>query len=399
MAAREGNVRTPDVLAFAPTRGVSNLMKKRAAYLDIGEGNEFRAFREGKSPKMTPEEAVRYMDRFCFSYRDVPALVRAGTLVWNPFLGFTYNAGRIMKNLLSAYPVRTLASFLVMDIIKDQLEDSYGVDINLDYIVPGYNIAQMAADTVGLGPMDNYPDLDPLNWGAPLVKLYKLLSEDKDPFTGEEYASPNFLVKAKDAIFRSVVPVPATPDLFVRLALQGTNSLSDKLFALSMDPLELQRKMDALVPQSWGSKKVIENSILGKPVDRYMTQQGTTAGILYMLGFNLKVKDLVLISARLRNAETRLNSLEATKLRWMYSSEYVTNQDVSRKMRGLDKEIERLQKSVVQYVKSMGVPVPESLKEYDTDNFIESLASTIQTTFAEGLGFNSAPPGWSDIRR
>ena len=399
MAAREGNVRTPDVLAFAPTRGVSNLMKKRAAYLDIGEGNEFRAFREGKSPKMTPEEAVRYMDRFCFSYRDVPALVRAGTLVWNPFLGFTYNAGRIMKNLLSAYPVRTLASFLVMDIIKDQLEDSYGVDINLDYIVPGYNIAQMAADTVGLGPMDNYPDLDPLNWGAPLVKLYKLLSEDKDPFTGEEYASPNFLVKVKDAIFRSVVPVPATPDLFVRLALQGTNSLSDKLFALSMDPLELQRKMDALVPQSWGSKKVIENSILGKPVDRYMTQQGTTAGILYMLGFNLKVKDLVLISARLRNAETRLNSLEATKLRWMYSSEYVTNQDVSRKMRGLDKEIERLQKSVVQYVKSMGVPVPESLKEYDTDNFIESLASTIQTTFAEGLGFNSAPPGWSDIRR
>lgn len=76
MAAREGNVRTPDVLAFAPTRGVS-IMKKRAAYLDIGEGNEFRAFREGKSPKMTPEEAVRYMDRFCFSYRDVPALVRA----------------------------------------------------------------------------------------------------------------------------------------------------------------------------------------------------------------------------------------------------------------------------------------------------------------------------------
>ena len=395
MAAREGNVRTPDILAFAPTRKLPSKFTK----LDIGEGNEFRAFREGKSPKMTPDEAVRYMDRFCFSYRDVPQAIRAATLFWNPFLGFTYNAARIMKNMVSAYPVRTLASFLALEVLKDQLEDSYGVDLNLDYIIPGYNIAQMTADVVGLGPMDDYPDLDPLNWGAPIVKLKQMLTEDKDPFTGEEYASPNWPTQLKNAIFRSMVPMPATPDLVVRLAIQGTNSLADKLFAMSVDPLQLQRVMDEVIPQSWSSKKVIENTILGKPVDRYMTQQGNLAGIMYMLGFNLKVQDQVVLGAKLSKAEERLRSLESAKLRWLYTSEYETPQDVERKVRGIDKEIVQVQKNMVQYVKSLGVPVPPSLEDYDTDNFIESLANVIQTTLAEGLGFNNAPPGWSPLRR
>jgi hypothetical protein len=420
IAAREGNIDLPDYYTKGYLREPLELIKKDSILKGkLKHWDKYNT--KGKFNKMSPEEAVKFIDKYTFVYGDLPPAFRLWSYVGNPFISFAYNSGRILTNLIRNYPVKTAATYLGFMLMQDMLEHEFGITIDWGTFLPGWNWVHHD----GMLP----DDLNPLSFNAPMAKFVYMAATNRDPFTKQEVGlekvssiaglTRNFLKIAQ----KTIVAVPTSLDLAVRgtarTAIPVWNTAMDKVADKLTDSTDLlclaspsiahlaqmatidYDKFNMNFPlQTWYTRKLIDEYVGGKPIDRYGTQLKAIFGLAYAFGVNFKVKDAVLLESRLSNSIEYLTSLERQRLSAEQRSKYPmhTNRNPKEELSILDTKISKTRKDIVTLYTDLGMPVPEGLEKYDTRSFIDKIYQSAVKYFLDALG-KPYVPAISSIRR
>lgn len=360
MAAKEGRVSAPeDWSSLAKMFNRDSELSKSAAKIystDIVDTIKSN----GKYLKaMSSEDAARYANKFSFLYDGLPPAWSLVKNVWNPFASFTYNSYRIAHNSMKTYPTKVLATYLGVHLFNELfLKGQYGMSLDFGSFVPNMD-AFSHLPFVGGRP----EDFNITNPSAPFIRFFRMLMEQKDPFTGKSMENMSGLEQLVRSYTTSFVPVSPTLNAAVRtgitLAREGLGMNDTNLAKTG-----LMGTILSLMPESYIHKKMVEEGFLGRPIDKFGTTVNPLFGTLYgVFGLNFKLEDKA--KSRLivnqynktrKNLETQLKKLKQTDM-------MRTNKDIQYQITSLESRLKALTNRTVEAFDDVFGEVPPRVKE------------------------------------
>jgi len=334
LAAKEGKMKAPDAI-HNMFSDVSRKMSLSPELDTLYEDSKLAHIRRSKGyyTALSDEDAMKLANDFSFTYGELPKMFQYGRTFMNPFISFLYNSGRITKNTLASYPIRTVSMFLGWQAISQLMERTMGVHVDLTSIVPGYDYVNGAYE-------GTVPDsLNPLNASSPLMRLVVSMYSGVDPFTKRDLADYGFVRKFMTAYFTSYMPIPPALGMAADATMVPMEYIANQTGIYSsyhqqmIEGTMVSRIIDYLryaYPENYNFKKLYENAILKKPVDKYGTTIGLIPALLHtVLGVPVTITDLTKMQAQLDSYE-RSWKANHTKIQNLIEQDPLkTNKDVT----------------------------------------------------------------------
>jgi hypothetical protein len=304
---------------------------------------------------MNSEDAAMYANKFSFLYDGLPPAWSLVKNVWNPFASFTYNSFRIAHNSMKTYPVKVLATYMGIHLFNELLlKGQYGMHLDFGSFVPNMD-AFSHLPFVG-GRPDEFNITNP---SAPFTRFFRMLMEQKDPFTGKSMENMNGLEQLVRAYTTSFVPVSPT----LNAALRTSISLAKEGMGWN-DTNIAKTGLAGTMPESYIHKKMVEEGFMGRPIDKFGTTINPLFGVLYgVLGLNFKLEDkakskLIVNQYKKtrRNLETQLENLKSTNM-------MKTNKDVQYEITALESRLKALTERTIEAFDDVFGEVPQNVKD------------------------------------
>ena len=389
VAARNGDIKVPEYVSN-PVYNYARAKLFKSNPEKLSELNKYKDM--VYYPKMTSEEAIRFAEKFSFTYYELPKAWRVARNIVNPFISFVYNAGKITKHALTMYPMRTAFMLSTLSVLNERLENSYGIGLSLNTIIPGLDWTERFTELYNGLSGDSVPTREESFFNAPLAKWAYIVYTGTDPFTGERYDSGgNRFKRIIPAYTQAMIPMPPLPDLAVRLLFYSL----DKKYASEQYYDLFNSLTGRYLSQSWLSRKVIDQGLRGQAVDYYKTQVSPMLSYIYALsGLNVTVKDQIKLSAML---DARMNQLEQqqAKLDTLKVTPFADRPgNKANEIRVLKDDIRKTKLKIAQSMEDMGIPVPTWVATESTKFFGTRLVNYLVEYFADALGFEipTKPP-------
>ena len=395
LAAREGKIKTPEYIRNPAYKALAHKLKKYSPKLAM---DLMELYDKEYMPKMTPKEAVRWAEQFSFTYYELPMMWRFLRQVANPFISFVYNAGKVVGNAMLKYPSRTLAMTLLYREMNEYLESNYGINVSLDTIVPGLD--WLDAMSVVTEPLRG-GELPPMNGSAllsaPFIKFMYMMLMGEDPFSHRPLTFADSLIgSTAESWIHSFIPAPPALDLPVRTSLYGLMRATASPQTYELMYARYKDYVDALAPQSWLSKKLIDQGLRGMAIDSYGTRIRPWMSLIYALtGLNIQIKDQIKLRSkldyRLRAIDRLRNDIDRLERDLILRKEEPRN--FTSEIRKKKKLVERYLKEIADIYRELGIEPVGELEDYDNpdmgkillDNATRQLLSLFGIQMPEGV--------------
>ena len=385
MAAREGAIKTPEYVRNPALKSLAKFAFKDNPKIlsDIKRMDSHEYYH-----KMNPDEALRFAEQFSFVYYELPTMWRIGRSVVNPFISFVYNAGKITGNALLQYPMKTAFVLGMLGQINEQMERRWGIGLNLNMIVPGLDwmdrMKEMMAIFTGA---DGVPYRAESMFNAPIGKFIYIMSTGRDPFTGQSVYYPNEISKKFiGAYMQSFAPVPPTPDLAVRSLFHAL----DRVAGSSQYYDLVKQHTDILLPESWLTRKVLEQGIRQQAVDSYGTRISPLIALIYGLtGLNITIQDQIKMNTIIDNKMFNLqrNVEKISELEVLDPLD--TPRNIPKEIANLKSENKKLQNDIVYYLRKTGMSIPSWLEDGSSEFFGVRLMRFLSQYYLNLLGIET----------
>lgn len=385
LAAREGRIKAPEYVRNPALKHLRGKFLKVAPELkpslDSLVGQTYMT-------EMTPKEAIRFAEKFSFTYYELPKAWRVMRNIVNPFISFVYNSGKIVYHSFKLYPMRTLAFMSMFSILNEALEDEYGISVSWDTIVPGIDWADaLSVMTYPVRGGELPKAYSGISLSAPFAKFAYIALAGVDPWSRRMITQTDSpLEKLLYAYSHSLIPVPPTVDFGTRMALYGLLSAtaSPQYYDLLSGALEMY------LPESWLSTKVLEQGMRGKPIDRYGTKIAPWMALVYVTtGLNLRIEDQMKLTSMIDFYSYKIDRLEKDIQELQSLSPMETSLNLAQEIKNKKDEMEKFKKLLVDAYSRAGIDVPAWLAEYDKPDFLEKLEKEVLGYLFSLIGFEA----------
>jgi len=168
-----------------------------------------------------------------------------------------------------------------------------------------------------------------------------------------------------------MVSVSPISDLLIRGTIASMTGASNEFLGTALDYGEINQLLNSvpgldipIVPQTWYMRKVLDQSLLGRPVDRFNTQVSKWNALLYgIAGYNLKVDDVLILRNRLDVTYRQMANIERKRKELEETSQLDTSLDLAKELRLLDSRERELKKELRGYLDKMGLELPEDAQK------------------------------------